>query len=60
MEKAMKKGVKKVQAKERTVFDDEEQRRYNFVHASFTLLIFGHWFSPGNLFLWKYATPAII
>lgn len=36
MEKEMKKGVKKIQAKERTVFDDEEQRRYNCVHAPFT------------------------
>lgn len=28
MEKEMKKGVKKVLEKERTVFNDEEQRRY--------------------------------
>lgn len=28
MEKEMKKGLKKVVSKERTVFNDEEQRRY--------------------------------
>ncbi|MED6143530.1 hypothetical protein PIB30_007146 [Stylosanthes scabra] len=28
MEKDMKKGIKKVQSSERTVFNDEEQRRY--------------------------------
>ena len=32
-----KKGFKKVQATERTIFNDEEQRRYNFVHAAFTI-----------------------
>ena len=37
MEKEMKKGFKKVQATERTIFNDEEQRRYNFVHAAFTI-----------------------
>lgn len=33
MEKEMRRGFKKVKATERTVFNDEEQRRYNFVHA---------------------------
>jgi hypothetical protein len=37
MEKEMKKGFKQVKAKERTVFNDEEQRRYDFEHA--TLLV---------------------
>lgn len=34
MEKEMKKGYKKIQPKERTVFNDEEQRRYDFEHAA--------------------------
>ncbi|KAE9590638.1 hypothetical protein Lal_00023254 [Lupinus albus] len=33
MEKDMKKGIKKVQAKERTVFNDEEQRRLELLQA---------------------------
>ncbi|XP_004487694.1 uncharacterized protein [Cicer arietinum] len=33
MEKEMKKGIKKVQAKERTVFNDEEQRRQELLQA---------------------------
>lgn len=36
MEKELKKGFKKVPAKERTVFNDEEQRRYNLVHCAFS------------------------
>lgn len=32
MEKEMKKGLKKVQETERTIFDDEEQRRYVVVY----------------------------
>lgn len=39
MEKEMKKGFKKVHATERTVFNDEEQRRYIFVHDAFTNVI---------------------
>lgn len=50
MEKEMKKGFKMVQAKERTVFNDEEQRRYKFVQAAFAYLIL-NWFV--NLFLFK-------
>lgn len=34
MEKEMQKGIKKVKAKERTVFNDEEQRRYDFDYAA--------------------------
>jgi len=49
MEKEMKKGFKKVQATERTVFNDEEQRRYNIVHVAFTYLIL-NWFSNHYLF----------
>ena len=37
MEKEMKKGFKKVQATERTIFNDEEQHMYNFVHVAFTI-----------------------
>ncbi|CAK8535135.1 unnamed protein product [Lathyrus sativus] len=33
MEKEMKKGIKKVKAKERTVFNDEEQRRQELLQA---------------------------
>jgi hypothetical protein len=32
MEKELKKGFKKVMASERTVFNDEEQRRYVTLH----------------------------
>ena len=32
MEKELKKGIKKVVASERTVFNDEEQRRYVNLH----------------------------
>lgn len=49
MEKEMKKGVKKVQATERTVFNDEEQRRYIVVYADFVIVIL-NWFSFGNPF----------
>jgi len=35
MEKEMKKGFKKVHATERTVFNDEEQRRYTFCKCCF-------------------------
>lgn len=34
MEKEQMKGFKKVIQKERTIFDDEEQRRYVSVHAT--------------------------
>lgn len=37
MEKEMKKGLKKVPQTERTIFDDEEQRRYAILFASFVL-----------------------
>ena len=35
MEKEIKKGSKKAPETERTVFNDEEQRRYVLVHAAF-------------------------
>jgi hypothetical protein len=38
MEKEQKNGFKKIVQKERTVFNDEEQRRYVSVHAA--LLVF--------------------
>jgi hypothetical protein len=38
MEKDLKKGFKKIVQKERTVFNDEEQRRYVSVHSA--LLVF--------------------
>lgn len=52
MEKEMKKGFKKVQATERTVFNDEEQRRYIFVHTASTNVIL-NWFFVGNLLPFK-------
>lgn len=36
MEKDMKRGFKKAMATERTIFNDEEQRRYVLDSASFT------------------------
>jgi len=50
MEKEMQKGFKKVHATERTVFNDEEQRRYTFVNTAFTYLILNLF---GNLYLFK-------
>lgn len=46
MEKEMKKGFKKVHATERTVFNDEEQRRCTFVNAAFTYLILNLFWQP--------------
>ena len=34
MEKAQQKGFKKIPQTERTIFNDEEQRRYVSVHAT--------------------------
>lgn len=48
LEKEMKKGFKKVGETERTVFNDEEQRRYVVPVYLFTF--------DGVLFLWKYVS----
>lgn len=49
MEKEMKKGFKKVVATERTVFNDEEQRRYVPACAPFTYFNL-KWLCCGNPF----------